>query len=323
VLGDERWRLLMRSALIVAYVLWAGAASAQPAAPDAARVLADMRQALGGDAALNAVQSFAVDGSLRVNMGERLLDWDIQLLCELPDKCIRDRTQTGIPVAGITMTDGYNGSDPIRRIDAHGRPGPKDMDVGPQTPDAIAARRLAAANRQKDEFAKLTLALFGASLSAFPLEFSFAGPDQLDGRAMEVIDAKGASGFAVRLLVDAETHLPAAVVWKAAPMAVMTTTSVVTTRNGQVVNETPHAVDSPKSLPPGSVSVNGPPTPGLIEGLAKVEHRMVFGDFKRSGAVNWPRRIRHEIDGQLSEEWRFGGFKINPKIDPKRFDPAK
>jgi hypothetical protein len=291
--------------------------------PDAARVLADMRQALGGDAALNAVQTFSVDGSLRANMGERLVDWDIELLCELPDKCIRARTQTGIPAAGITMTDGYNGTDLIRRIDAHGRPGPKDMQGGPMTPDAIAARKLAAANRQKEEFARLTLALFGAPLSAFPLELSFGGPDQLDGRPMEAIEAKGAGGFSVRLLVDADTHLPAALVWKAAPIAVMTTSSIVTTRNGEVVNSTSQTVDSPRSLPPGSVSVNGPPTRGLFEGLAKVEHRFIFSDFKKSGDVTWPRKIRHDIDGQLSEEWHFGGFKINPRIDPKRFDPGR
>ena len=313
-----RWRLIV--ACVVSTV---GIAAAQQPAPDAARVLADMRQALGGEAALNAVQTFSVGGSLRANMGERLVDWDIELLCELPDKCIRERTQTGIPGGGFTMTDGYSGSDPIRRIDAHGRPGPKDMAVPPMTPDMMAARKLAAANRQKEEFARLTLALFGASLSAFPLELTSGGPDQLDGRAMEAIEAKGARGFSVRLLVDAQTHLPAALVWKAPPLAVMTTPSIVTTRNGQVVNSTPPAVDTPKSLPPGSVLVNGPPTPGLIEGLAKVEHRFVFGDFRKSGDVTWPRKIRHDVDGQLSEEWHFGSFSINPKIDPRRFDPSR
>jgi hypothetical protein len=60
-----------------------------------------------------------------------------------------------------------------------------------------------------------------------------------------------------------------------------------------------------------------------MAGLAPVEHRMVFGDFKSSGGVLWPRRIRHDVQGQLSEEWRFGGFKINAKIDPKRVDPAR
>ena len=194
-----RWRLIV--ACVVSTV---GIAAAQQPAPDAARVLADMRQALGGEAALNAVQTFSVGGSLRANMGERLVDWDIELLCELPDKCIRERTQTGILSAGITMTDGYSGSDPIRRIDAHGRPGPKDMAVLPMTPEMMAARKLAAANRQKEEFARLTLALFGASLSAFPLELTSGGPDQLDGRAMEAIEAKGARGFSVRLLVDAQ-----------------------------------------------------------------------------------------------------------------------
>lgn len=314
----------MLKTIVFTVVIAVAAAHAQ--APDAARVLADMRQAIGGDAALGAVKAFSVGGSQRQNMGaDRLIDFDIEIVCELPDKCIRMRTQTGLPerVGGVTQTDGYNGSEPIRRIDAHGRPGPSDFSTGPQTPEAIARRRLADANRNKEEFARLTLALFGASLDGYPLDLTFGGPDQLDGRAMEAIEVKGAGGFAARLLIDAQTHLPAALVWKAAPLAVMSMTSTVTTRNGQVVNETPKAVDAPRALPPGAVAVNGPPTPGLIAGLAKVEHRYLFSDFKSSGGVLWPRRIRHEIDGQFSEELRFGGFKINPKIDPKRFDPSR
>jgi hypothetical protein len=27
--------------------------------------------------------------------------------------------------------------------------------------------------------------------------------------------------------------------------------------------------------------------------------------------------------GWLSEEWHFGSFSINPKIDPRRFDPSR
>jgi hypothetical protein len=328
--GSMSGRIMMKAVLVaVAVVVEAAAMSSQ--APDAARVLADMRQALGGDAALNGVKTFSVDGSESRNIGgSRRIESNIEMLCALPDRFIYARTQTGIPFE-ITITDGFAGDDPIRIIDSHGRPGPKDISSPAPSPQAEAARRKAEADRNKQEFARLALALFGASFDAYPLDLTWGGPDQLDGRAMEAIEVRasrpspelGPVPFGARLLIDAQTHLPAAVVWKTPPDAMMARSFTVTTRNGRAVSSTPPVPDSTRPLPPGAVGVVGDPAVNPAAGLALVERRLVFSEFKPSDGILWPRRITESVDGEVVRQIRLGGFRINPKLDPKRFAPSR
>ena len=176
---------------------------------------------------------------------------------------------------------------------------PQDM-----SPEAVARRRAAMAGHNKEEFARLTVALFGASLSAYPLEFSYAGPDNLDGRAMDALEVKGGKDFSGRLLVDAETHLPAALIWKTPPIIMMTTSQRVMTRRstGETREVTSPAVDAPRKLPPGAVAVTSTPTPDFAASLPLVEHRRVFSDFKRVDGLMWPRRVKDFADGQLAED---------------------
>src|SRR5262245_61029948 len=102
----------MRVIAIAVLLISLAGVQSQPA-PLAASILEDMRQALGGDAALDKVKAFGVDGSLRRNLGGRTIDSSIEMLCALPESCLRASTQSGGPFS-ITMTDGFTGDDVIR-----------------------------------------------------------------------------------------------------------------------------------------------------------------------------------------------------------------
>ena len=52
-------------------------------------LLGAARQALGGDAALAAVKSFTVSGSLARDLGRFGSSSDLEISCELPDKFVR------------------------------------------------------------------------------------------------------------------------------------------------------------------------------------------------------------------------------------------
>ena len=299
------------------------AIASDPQAPDAARVLAEMRQALGGAEALANVKGFSLNGSLTRNLGERSIQSDVELICQLPDKCLRVTRQLGGPISP-TIADGYNGDDPIREVDAR-LPMPPVMMQQDNSPEAIARRRAAQAGRMKEEFGRLTIALFGASLPVYPLEFSYIGPDNLDGRAMDALEVKGGKDFSGRLLIDAGTHLPAALIWKTPPIVMMTTSQTVMTRRstGETREVTPPAIDTPRKLPPGAVTVTSNPTPDLMASLPLVERRRVFSEFKRVDGLMWPSRIRDFADGELAEDLKLESIKVNPKIDPKRFTPSR
>ncbi|OFW03299.1 MAG: hypothetical protein A3H96_19570 [Acidobacteria bacterium RIFCSPLOWO2_02_FULL_67_36] len=291
---------------------------------EAARRLAEARQALGGEAALAAIASFSVGGTWSQNLGSRTLERNVQFECVLPDKFVRTATQRTGPVE-ITMSDGFNGDDPIREIlSSIGTP-PRDFTTGPQTPETIAAARREKTRRNKQTFLRLALALFAKSPEAYPIQFTYSGLDQVGGTTVDVLEGKAADGFVVRLHLDANTHLPVMVGWRADTGVIMTTRSTVTTRTTrqgtEIVAATPPVPTLPGGeAPPGTVIAGSPGGGNPAAGMPRVEHQLFFSDFRAEGGVTWPHLLKEYVDGQVSEELRLGKFKLNPKISLSKFN---
>ena len=58
-------------------------------AADAVPAVTATAQVSDSDAALANVKTFALNGSLSRNFGERTLQSEVEMICELPDKCLR------------------------------------------------------------------------------------------------------------------------------------------------------------------------------------------------------------------------------------------
>jgi hypothetical protein len=54
-----------------------------------------------------------------------------------------------------------------------------------------------------------------------------------------------------------------------------------------------------------------------------VEHRIYYGDFREVDGLKLPFRIRRAVGGETIEETIFDRYRINPKIDPRKFAPRK
>ena len=54
-----------------------------------------------------------------------------------------------------------------------------------------------------------------------------------------------------------------------------------------------------------------------------VENRLYFADYRDSDGYQFPFRLRRAVGADTVEETTFDRFKINPKIDPKRFETRK
>jgi hypothetical protein len=188
----------------------------------------------------------------------------------------------------------------------------------------------------KKEFAKLALGMFATSPAAYPVELADGGQaESPDGKA-DVIDVKGDGGFAAKLFIDAQTHLPLMLSWMDKEQVAVTM-----------------AVGGPAgagaSQPSGGVAggnvthmrverSGAPMTPEEREKMMKdlearrkeaeakartVEYRVYYGDYKTVGGVQLPHRIQRSIDGKPTEEMIFDTIKVNPKIDAKKFQVAK
>lgn len=203
-------------------------------------------------------------------------------------------------------------------------PGGRGMGPGRGGPP-IDPRR-ARINTVKQEYARLALGLFAAS-PAFPLTFSYAAIAEAPQGRADVLDAKGEGGFALRYFVNNETHLPVMVTWTTPP------TNVIVTVPGQ---------PPPKTVAPGAVVVAGPPAPPAgapkeeMDKYAKevlairakaqstpVEHRLYFADYREVDGLRLPFRLRRAIGSETTEETTFDRFRINAKIDPRKFEAVK
>ena len=64
-----------------------------------------------------------------------------------------------------------------------------------------------------------------------------------------------------------------------------------------------------------------PPSPATQGKPA--ESRLYYGDFRDVDGVKWPVRLRRAVGGETVEETTFDRYRINPKIDPRKFEAPK
>jgi len=329
---------------------------------EAAAILAASREALGGESKLAAIKSFVATGRTRQVRGNNLVPIEFEIACELPDKYVRkdeipaqesDPTSSGfngdqliqIPppppprAGGPPPGSGREGAAPPVAAAP-----PAAAEAGragaPQPVSGAPARgggppidpRRARVNTVKQDFAKLTLGMFAASFPSYPLTFTRAGQAEAPQGKADVLEVKGPDGsnFSARLFVNSQSHQPIMVSWQAPP------SNVVVTAPGQ-------PAPKPETLAPGTVVVEGPPVPPPTaskeetDKYAKdvadlrrktqtklVEHRIYYADYRDAGnGVMFPFRLRRAIGADTVEETNFDAFRLNQKIDPRKFEPVK
>jgi hypothetical protein len=220
-------------------------------------------------------------------------------------------------------------SDPRSAAGLSARPGgmmpaPGAAPTGPP-PDPRKARLTTV----KQDFVKLTLGMFAASFSSYPVTFTQIGQAEAPQGKADVLEVKGSSTFVLKLFINSQTHLPVMVSWT------VPATNAVLQVPGQPV---------PENLPPGSIVVPAPAPPAAsapkeeqakyaqeIMALRKqalasrlIEHRVYYADYRDIGnGLKFPFRLRRAVAGDTIEETTFDEFAINKKIDPRRFAPVK
>ncbi len=284
-------------------------------AKDPAPILAAARQALGGDAKLSAIKSFTVTGRTRQVRGENLVPIEFEILVELPDKYLR---KDEIPAQETgPNASGFNGDDLLQdpAPAAPSMPPPAAPPAAPAgavvppgrgpmgTRNPSAARVLTL----KQDFTRLMLGMFAASFSAYPLTFTYVGEAEAPQGKADVLDAKGPNNFTLRLFISRDTHLPLMVSWQgsAAP------------GRGRPPGA-PAPVGDRGTPPPAGERGMAPPAP-----QAPPENRLYFADYRDVNGVQFPFRLRRAVGADTTEETTFDRFKLNAKIDPKRFEVRK
>lgn len=313
----------VKAALAVCLV--AGVSAAAQVQSDALPVLIKAREALGGEKKLSGVKTIVAQGQTRQIRGENLVPIVFEINIELPDKYSR-RDETPAVESGYT-TSGFSGEDliqlPVPTTPAMPqmmqRPGGPPPPTPEQMAAQLAAQRKARVATLKQDYARLMLGLFASTTDAFPLSFTRTGIAESPQGKADVIAATGPNNFKANLLINADTHLPVMVSW----------TPATPSRPGA-----PGAPGAARAAgagsagavppPPGAARANpAPAAPAAPAPPAPPEIRLYFADYRDEGGLMWPHRIRRATNGETTEETTFDRFKINSKIDPKKFEVVK
>lgn len=304
----------------------------------AAKVMADMRQALGGEKKLAAVKTLTAAGKNDRAMGERSITGDYEMALELPDRFYTKQVMAQTPMGNVSMTLGFNGAALIQDTEVPQAPGGGMRMVfgGGAAPNASAEEKSAADAKmvatQKQEFARMALGIFGDSTPAFPLTYTHGGvAESPDGKA-DVILVKGDGDFAGKLFVDQKTHLPLMFSWMAKEPVSMVQSS---TRGGgpggggaQVMTFGGGGGRS------GGGNMSQEDRDKMMRDLQEqvkaaeanrkvVEFRVYYGNYQDVDGVKLPHSFQQSIAGNAASEITIEKYKVNPKIDPKRFEPKK
>ena len=337
------------------------AQSPAPVKGDAAAVLAAARQALGGDKKLGAVKTVTATGRTRRVRGDNLVPMEFEIFIELPDKYVR-KEEIPAQETGVTAT-GFNGDElvedpppaPPPAPPAGAPPGaPAGAPAGPR-PNPAAAR----VTTFKQDFTRLTLGMLASSFPTYPLTFTWIAEAEAPQGKADVLEGKGPNNFTVRLFISRETHLPVMVSWTppappqrgrggptppgmmppgaampggdrgagpgrgAAPSAPGAPAPPTAPPSTAPAGGAPAGGAPPAGAPPAAAPGRGGTGPGGTAPTAPPENRLYFADYRDVDGMQFPFRLRRAVGPDTIEETTFDRFKVNAKIDPKRFEVRK
>jgi hypothetical protein len=317
---------IQTAAATVAVLLLATAGASTPVdgqAGKAGEILAGARKAIGGTK-LDELETFSLEASVQRNVGSMQLASEVEILLDLPDKYVRADEGSGPMRGGFAA--GFNGTRPIRPANSMnmaggtvmirmgpGGPMPGGEKPGPDEQARIDAQMLRSA---RADISRLMLGWFASAHPAVSPEYAYAGEaESPDGKAY-VLDVTGADGFAARLFVDQQTHLPLMVTYKG-PQPRMVTVGGPRAAGGRsgpgrapteeerkaAQGEAEKRLEAIRAQPP-----------------ELVEFTLFFEDWQETGGIKAPLRIRRATAGTTDEEWTVNKVKVNPKIDARKFE---
>lgn len=266
-------------------------------------VMAAARAALGGEAKIAAVKTFIANGRTRQVRGENLVPIEFEIQVELPDKYAR-RDEFPAQDQG-PVNAGFVGDQlvliprPTPPVPPPGAPAPP--------PGAFENQMRARMMQAKQDFARLMLGMFAGTTPAFPLTYSYAGQAEAPQGKADVIDVKGPANFTGRLFV-ADNGLPIMFSWtQAGPGG-------PGGPGGPMIRPGGPGGPPPGGAPPaGAPAAGGPPKPAP-------EQRIYFAEYKDVDGLKLPFRLRRAVGAETTEETTFDRYRINAKVDPRRFD---
>lgn len=281
------------SILSAAFLYWVAGTSlqAQDAAKGAA-LLAEARQAVGGDARLRAVKTLDVRGEFKRVAGQTTIDGELQIRIELPDKLRRDEDLS--PPGGgpaIIRSEVLNGSTAWEESSGRGGffigrfgGGRGGGDAGRP---AVDPAQLEEAQRRawQAELARFLLVWLLAADGPVAWVGTAEAPD---GRA-DVLEMTPRAGPVTRLFLDQTSHLPLMITWPGTAPQIVVAGGRRGGRGGDA---------------------GAPPSRGGQQAMLQ----MTLAEYKMVDGIRLPHVVTRGANDTTTEEWTIDSYRINPNL---------
>lgn len=274
----------------------------------AQELLKQARAAIGGEEALQKIQSLDIKGEYRRVFGEREMAGDREISISLPDKyLVEDAMNPGGLSTAIINSRGLNGERAWMGTSGGG--GMVIRMGGPggaqQTPEQLEAM-LRISHRR--EFTRYLLAIMMMPPADFAVEYKYAGESDVEGAQAEVIEVTGPEKFAIRIFFDKQTHLPLLLSYRGIKPRFMTMNRSTADKNVKVEDAVKHAKEE-------AAKIAGDPAAKPEE----VDFFIRITDYKKANGLMLPHKLTFLTEAEVSEEFQISKYQVNPQFKPERF----
>lgn len=266
-----------------------------------AALLADARRALGGDERLGAVKTLDVRGDFKRLAGQTTIEGELQVRVEFPDRLRRDE-DLSLPGGGpaIVRTEVLNGATVWDETSGGGGMFIGRFGGGGRGPGGMRGGDVQAGGRAQMDPAQIEDAqrrARQAELARFALIWLLRTDGQAawigiaeapDGKA-DVIEVTPAAGPAMRVFLDASSHMPLMVTWQGVAPQLM----IAGRRGGRGDGR------------------GDAPAAGRGRGEAATL-RLTLGEYKAVNGVQLPHLITRGANDMTVEEWTIDSYRVNP-----------
>ncbi len=291
-------------------------------APAADDVLARAREALGGGA-LERLETLIIGGRTARPGPQGTIERPFEMSIALPDRYMRREALAAMGNMSVYRHTGFNGPDGLieeldqppqlagggARIVMRGAGPGRALDAD-ATPEEREAQRQAQLRATLQDYARLSLGMFAAAPSVYPLEIAYAGQAESPDGTAHILEAKGADGFACRLFIDTESHLPLMLSWMdKEPLPIQMMQTQIGGPGSRLSREEIETRVREREAE-------------LAEAEARrqtVEYRLFYGDYRSVGDLQLPHSFQRMASGQVLEETTFDRIRVNVRIDDDRF----
>ena len=303
---------------------------------DAERALELLRQAraaIGGDAAIQSVQSISVKGSNRrvikiQNQADKELNGEFEIALMMPDRILK-MEKFGVPGGPAGVFEGEEGEVESVPLDAV-----KDIKV---IRKGEIEEGGAFHHHENNELARFMLGFLLTAPKNVNVSYDYVGEETVDGHRANVIAVQNQSGPVMRLYLDAQSSLPLMISYKGfvpplpplPPVGkrIATSNADVVEDEDVIILEAPKEGEQAKLKNNMRFKVEGKAGEGAFGGNTKkftvmlaepveADIQVHFSDYRSVNGVLLPFQMTQYANGTLDQTMTVEGYEINsPKTE--------